>query len=224
MNINIDNNLNFQARNPVIKKADDIARYVNKLYPRISGTKIYSLDSYAYHKDSLYYKCKGYVFNKYHNKIDNVRYVLRKLYKCKKSNFYKCTSYAEVIKKEKAGNCGESSFLARMVAACNGIKNTKIVYLACEGEDLDHYMVYVNDKKPYIIDSWLGFADYVPNALAKFRSEYSKFIGIDGLSTDSSLYFLESQGNIITNDKMRYSKNLVNKLVEQYPELVLKQK
>jgi len=221
MNFEINNNLNFQARNPVIKKADDIARYVNKLYPRISGTKIYSLDSYS---DSIYYKGKGPVLNKYNNKIQNVRGVSKKLYKCKKSNFHKCTSYAEVIKKEKAGNCGESSFLARMVAACNGIKNTKIVYLASEGENLDHYMVYVNDKNPYIIDSWLGFADYIPNALAKFRSEYSKFIGIDGLSTDSSLYFLESQGNIITNDKMRYSKNLVNKLVEQYPELVLKQK
>ena len=224
INLNIDNNINFQARNPVIKKADDIARHVNALYPRISGTKMYSLDSYACNKAGLNYRCKGKIFSGYRRKIVSVRSLLFKLYKSKKSNLHKCTSYVEAIKDEKAGNCGESSFLARMVAACNGIKNTKIVYLDCQGKNLDHYAVYVDDKKPYIIDSWLGFADYVPNALEKFRGEYRKFVGIDRFTAESELNFVESHGNFITNDKMQYSEKLVNQLIAKYPELVLKQK
>ena len=222
MNFCIDNNINFQARNSVIKKADNIARHVNKLYPRVSGTKMYSLDSYASNKTYFYYKCFGKVFSKYKKKIKHVRNLLKTLYNCEKSNFYKCNFYSELITSEKAGNCGESSFLARMIAACNGIKNTKIVYLDCQGKNLDHYMVYVNDKKPYIIDSWLGFADYVPNALEKFRSEYSKFIDINELTREPSLKFMESQENFITNDKMQFSEILINQLVKKHPEFVLK--
>ena len=223
MNLDIKNNINFQARFD-IRKADDIARYVNELYPRVSGRKICSLDSYACNKAALYYKCRGRVFAEYISKIRNVRKSSKSIYKSNNSNFDKCVSYAEVVKKEKAGNCGESAFLARMIAACNGIRNTKIVYLASNDVNLDHYAVYVEDKKPYIIDSWLGIADYVPNVLDKLKSEYRKLAGIGEFTADSSLNFKESHGNYITNDEMVFSEELVNQLIEKYPDLVLKRK
>ena len=44
-----------------------------------------------------------------------------------------------------------------------GIKNTAEEYL-------DHVVLYVeNGKKSYIIDPWLGFADYLQNAIRRYK-------------------------------------------------------
>lgn len=41
-------------------------------------------------------------------------------------------------------------------------------------------MVYVqNGTKPYIIDSWLGFADYVPNTIKRFQKEFRNISTIE---------------------------------------------
>ena len=44
MQINSCNTLNYRAKGPDIRFADDIARYVNNRYPRISATKMQSLN------------------------------------------------------------------------------------------------------------------------------------------------------------------------------------
>lgn len=88
---------------------------------------------------------------------------------------------AEIAKKFKLGNCGESADLVRACAIANGIKNHHSVSLYAYKEkgalNLDHNIILVNlsknadwrncktfGKKAYVIDAWYGFADYVSNA------------------------------------------------------------
>lgn len=212
MRLDINDSVNFYSRNSIIRKADNIARYTNELYPRVSGTKVYSLSHYSY----------LYRLRNHHKKINAIRDLSEKIYNCKKSNFHKCVSIIEGIKKYKVGNCGESAFLARIIAECNGIKNTKIAYLEYIIKDQDHYVVYVNDKKPYIIDSWLGFADYVPKALKKYCGEYRNFTLEDDVLNDSWLDFRTTTKNRVTHSRMRFSDKLISQLIEKYPELLLK--
>ena len=78
------------------------------------------------------------------------------------------------VERYRLGNCGESAQLAAITAKINGIKDCHITHLySANGEDIDHAVLYVNDKKPYIIDAWLGFADYVPNILNRYKNEYN---------------------------------------------------
>ena len=212
MQLDINNSINFGSRNSIIRKADNIARYTNELYPRLSNTKVSSLSHYNY----------LYRLINYRKKINAVRDLSEKIYRCKKSNFYKCTSIIEGIKKYKVGNCGESAFLARIIAECNGINNTKIAYLDYNLKDLDHYVVYVDDEKPYIIDSWLGFADYVPKAIEKFCGGYRNFVIDDDVTHDNWLDFTKTTKNCVTHSKMRFSDKLISQLIEKYPELLLK--
>ena len=87
----------------------------------------------------------------------------------------KILAFIKPIKKYKLGNCGESAQLAAIVAKINGIKDCHIAQICNhEAKDLDHSVLFVNDKKPYIIDCWLGFADYAPNALNKYKTLYNK--------------------------------------------------
>ena len=45
MNINTQHQTNFTARNKTIQKADDIARLVNKCFPRVSPSKYASMNN-----------------------------------------------------------------------------------------------------------------------------------------------------------------------------------
>ena len=48
MNINTQHQINFTARNKTIQKADDVARLVNKCFPRVSPSKYASMNN-AHH-------------------------------------------------------------------------------------------------------------------------------------------------------------------------------
>ena len=34
------------------------------------------------------------------------------------------------------------------------------------------------EKKPYVIDAWFGFADYIPNAIKRYQKEYQKYFDL----------------------------------------------
>lgn len=198
------NNISFRSRCKTIREADNIARYVNELFPRISGTKIEPLMQGNT-------RCYTPI---YYSKIRVVRKQSEEIYFSQKPNFQKCSNMIDLIRNKKVGNCGESAFLTRIVAKCNSIKNAKIAYLCYidKYSDLDHCVVYVDDKKPYIKDSWLGFADYIPETIEKYRGVYRKLSNLDNkILQDKGLnFFSESKGNCITHDQMRFSDALMN--------------
>ena len=217
MRLDLDSNNNycFKSRNQVIRNADDLARHVNKLFPRASVTKAYCYDNYD---NSRFNTCSNTCKN-----LRKLRNVTDSICKSKKSNFNKCSRFIEAIKKYFAGNCGESAFLAKIAAELNGIKNAKIASLYVEGERLDHSIVYVDGKKPYIIDCWLGFADYVQNAKERYVTEFRQFIVDEEKYPNFEpryMYFVTKKSHNAFKS-MRFSDKNIKELKEKYPEFIL---
>jgi len=202
----------FQSRNQTIRFADDIARRVNQCYPRVSASNFSDMKNIDYFK-RMEINLTGKLSDMREDKLD-------KLFKAKTLKEM-LLAIVEPIKESKVGNCGESAELSAIAAKANGIKDCYIVNIKGEYDnDLDHMVLYVNDKKPYIIDAWLGFADYVPNAVNRYKSEFSRHFDKDSLNykfvfaqkEDGYDYFLD----------YKFSDNNVALLRRLFPELVIK--
>ena len=181
MNIKSINKQTFNSRNLTIRRADNIVRKVNNEFPRISTTKIESLPNTKYHISLL-----KKLWLKTIDMRDNTR--LNFLSIDKKNLKEKFLSLINPIKELKLGNCRESAILALLGAKANGIKNCKIAFVKSpDGYDFDHAVVLVKDKKPYIIDAWLGFADYIPNTIEKYRKDFRNCFDFEEAKTEKMI-------------------------------------
>lgn len=215
----IDNskNISFSSRNKVIRFADDIARIPNCWAPHISSTKYEGLNHSNTFKDAII-------------SIESDIVDLRKKQELK-SKFIKwffvkkIKNIVEPIKNLKIGNCGESTELAAIVARVNGIKNISISSLRTPfGECFDHSVLLVNDKKPYIIDSWLGFADYVPNAIKRYQKEFRNYFDFKKLGTEKMVVVPYKRGNFYGDFKFLnrdFTPREIEKIIKIYPEIVV---
>lgn len=169
-NTYLKNNTNFTAKNPEIRFADDIARRVNQCFPRISPSNIADMSKINKFPELL---------ERLSDKITSLRYRINLNSDYAIGFEDQLNAITNLIKKHKLGNCGESTLLAEIAARTNGIKDCQAVSLIQDkhyffGFNLDHAALLVkNNNKPYIIDAWLGFADYLPNALKKYKNEYA---------------------------------------------------
>ena len=203
----------FKSRNHTIRFADDVARCVNKSFPRISSTKVeefVNINAFRNLKNRLNEETEN-----------NLRAEISCNYD-KADNFLgKILAFIKPIKKYKLGNCGESAQLAAIVSKINGIKNCHIAQLCDKnGIDLDHSVLFVNDKKPYIIDCWLGFADYVPNTLNKYKNLYNKIFKIN--DNNQLTFFTNINDEYTYCLKNNLTRTQKNKLRRIYPELYIK--
>ncbi len=213
MNVQKIDYTQFKSRNQTIRFADDVARHVNKCFPRISSTKVEEFVNINAFRN-LKKRLNGETENKLR---DEVSY-----YYDSADNFVgKIFAFIKPIKKYKLGNCGESAQLAAIVAKINGIKNCHIAQLCDKnGKDLDHSVLFVNDKKPYIIDCWLGFADYVPNIINKYKTQYNKIFKIN--DNDKPTFFTNINDTYTNFLKDDFTRTQINKLRRIYPELYIK--
>ena len=165
-------NITFQSRNKTIRFADDIARRVNTCFPRISYTKVSYFKQVNKRQNAL---------NKLIGSTNEMRFHQHIRFDLEDSMQEKILSTIKLFKSYKRGNCGESTRLAAIVAKINGINNCHAISLVnTKGECLDHSVLYVKDKKnDYIIDAWLGFADYVPNCLNKYKTLYNEIFSVN---------------------------------------------
>ena len=212
MKINSVNSTSFQSRNKTIRFADDIARRVNVCYPRVSSTLVddfINVKAFRQCQNRLYEKISDFLRKDIGDSFDDA------------DNFIgKILALIKPVKKYKVGNCGESAQLANIVAKVNGIKNCYIASLKTTiGKNLDHSVLYVNDEKPYVIDAWLGFADYVPNAMIRYNSEFKNHFFI--LKGDK-LTFKKLNNDFTKVLNQDFSRAQVNKLKKIYPEHVIK--
>ena len=212
MNINFNNNNTFTSRNTTIRFADNIARKVNKEFPRISASKVENFKNIELFVDFIEdLWCKT-------SKMRNKR---KKEFLTLTNNKDKIRLIFDYIKNFKLGNCKESAELSLLVAKMNGIKNAKIAYLKSpEGFDYDHAVVLVNEKKPYIIDSWLGFADFVPKAFEKYKKDFSECFDFAGSKTEK-MTVLEDIGLLQLFLNYRIKKQDLNAIKKEYPNLIL---
>lgn len=212
-----NNNITFKSKNIDIRYADNLTRYVNKLFQRVSLTKAMAYDNFRGSRLDIIYEesaaCK---------KLHKVRRISELISYSRESTADKCIRFMDAMKQFPSGNCGEASFLAKIAAEINGIKNAKIASLYNKYADMDHSVVYVGDKKPYIMDCWLGFADYVPNAIQRYLTEFRNFIVEENEDILSkNMYFSVDNALSLFKD-IKFTKEDIKRLREQYPELIIK--
>ncbi len=207
MQINTNNNIvTFNARNKKIRLADDIARKINKEFPRISPSKIEGSEYAPKYKN---------IIETFWNELQSMRETIKTEQQYPKM-LQKIELLFNTIKDYKIGNCGESADLAVIVAKMNGLNDCAHVHLENPyGGDFDHAIVLVKDKKPYIIDSWLGFADYVDNAIKKYQTIYSNYFDFQNYG-----YKMVIKDGDYTYNAPISQKELV-KLKKRHPELLI---
>lgn len=212
---------NFTSRNKTIRFADDIARKTNRVYPRMSSTW---LGQYA---------CKH---NKHFAAVDRVNEKLEDYMRIDKDDMFEeahsvigyVKALVKSVKKYKVGNCGESAQLAAIIAKANGIKNCSTAYLhSGTGNDLDHTVVLIKDgKKPYIIDAWLGFADYVPQAIEKYKTIYNNLFKPDNPEViEEGFYNFKFEPSNSEYEQFlteEFSRNQRNHILKMFPEQFMK--
>jgi len=211
MKISAPQNINFQSKK-TIYFADDIARHVNKCYPRISSSltdDFININAFRKLKRRLNYDTEY-----------SLRYEISGSFNDADNFIGKILAFVKPVKKYKLGNCGEAAQLSAIVAKVNGLKNCYIASLKTKGgKDLDHSVLYVNGKKPYIIDAWLGFADYVPNAFQRYKNEFNHHFDI---LEGEKLKFIELKSDYTEVLNSDFSRSQINKIKKIFPEQFIK--
>ncbi len=216
-------NTNFTSRNATICFADRMAREVNVKFPSLSLSMTNRYNNR--YKVQKFHQGESKVCNRVCKAHKN----LAKIVPSKKKNYTKLNEFLKIIEKYKMADCFERSIIALMMAKCSGIKNCSIKGLYSKEDGwLDHAVVYVADKKnPYVIDPWLGFADYVPKTFEKYNGEYRNYFrrilfgGRNGdfyFEKDSRKHFPFQ--SLITDRIL--TPNAINKFAKIRPELFLK--
>ncbi len=171
-NANTTNQIRFTSRNKVIRQADDIVRIVNKEYPRLSSTNFEKFE----HIDQF-----ENVLERVNQKVGKLRRLTQFWVSMGKTPIEKMQNMTFLISDLKSGNCMESRNLCAIAAKVNGLKNITSANLHNDTDDkeIDHTVLLINDDPPYIMDAWLGFADYVPNAVQRYKNEFSDYFEIN---------------------------------------------
>lgn len=213
MQLDNKNSIRFTSRNKTIRFADDIVRKVNKEFPRISSTIVDDFESWKSKPDYLFALS------------DRIAQLRKKRLEsfCQIDDFTKrFDSFISLMKKFKLGNCDESTHLMSIVAKLNGIRNCYPVLLKSPcGFDLDHVVLYVDGKKPYIMDAWVGFADFVPEAKLRYQKEYRKHFKFD--ESESEKIVFQKQRNVYSNFvSLDFSNKQMKKFQKRYPDLIIK--
>lgn len=211
MQIQAADKTQFCARNKTIRFADDICRQANIAFPRISSTKMAvkeNSDKFEKTIERLNSSISG-----------ELRENTKELYLEADTFMAELLAMLKPIKKHKLGNCGESAHIGAIAAKINGIKDCCPVFLyKNDGEDLYHMAVYVYDgKKSYIIDPWLGFADYVDNTLTKYKNEFASVLEIE--PEDNINFICKINDGYTKTLKNELSKKQRNKLGKIFPKM-----
>ena len=180
----VSDTISFKSRNYEIRRADDLAREISKKFPMVSSSKLGSLPNAELFSESL-------------KRLDN-KLLKTRISAIKTLSFYnlnlspkdKILNFLKIMKKDKLGNCAEMTDLAVIFSYLKNIKDTCVADIKNTAEEhLNHVVLYVdNGKKPYIIDTWLGFADYLSNAIQKYKSEYSFLFPFEKASSQEFLF------------------------------------
>lgn len=215
MQIN-NSNLNFTSRNATIRKADEIARRVNCVFSRVSKSRIENFSNYD---------ARGFLNFKLREKTNQMRRLKDYSYRNATHSIQKLLAFMKPVEEKRLGNCAESSQLTAIAAKINGIDNCTIARLRTnDGKSLDHQVLLVQDNPPYIIDSWLGFADYIPQTLDKYRGIYRKNFCINELNENKIRFEVDNEDIYDSFLRKTISQEDIDTLKKLYPQLIIKGK
>ena len=233
MKVNFSNT-NFNARNPMVRKADQISRRVSSEFPAISSSKVIARCKRG---DKLALKNNPNAKEKYKQflKLDGEYFY--KLCKQVREPFNKITGIVEegkflkqAIKEHKVANCAELVRLTEIACAVNGIKSRPVEFTLSDKSGsylgpIDHIALAIplkdrpidiielgKLKNVIIIDPWFGIADYAPNLALAYENEFPEFLD------------LEEHNKVWVNPYTRNSIPQENfaELKKEFPELIVK--
>ena len=212
MQINKIDNTNFTARNAMIRRADDIARLAKNAFPMISSSKIDTFKN-ASHFNTFLMKISRDLNEERLHRFD-------KIYS-RKSTTGKVFALLKSLKTKRLGNCAEHAEVALLTAKFNGIKKAYLASLITpDKKPLDHCVILVEDEKPYIIDAWLGFADYIPESIKRWQKEYNHMFDFAEAKTEKINIIKRREtlyDSFLEKDFSPLEEEIIKKF---YPELV----
>ena len=199
---NYSKNINFYSRNKNVRKADDIQRRARNVFPVLSPSYIDEFYSSTRLINNLPINLQArMIFKKIDRKLTALRKVTKEpgKYGIEEPSFLRETPNATLlnnIQLLRVGNCEECAATVLAALAANGYYNSQKVYLGLEVqyidkktgeisynevEPLDHSFVITTldkenpkEKDKIVIDSWLGFADSISGANARYKKMYKQ--------------------------------------------------
>lgn len=209
----------------ILKETEKICRIINSEFPAISSTKI---SEFHCAENNLTFQT--FANNVYKRIRELIRDPIWKGYKeGDEQIFY--LNLVNGIKHHKIANCADYSKLCNLICGINGIQSQKAEMLLVKsdgrmGEMIDHaiHVISSNGKdikmnklsklnNVLIIDPWLGFADYAPQAEARFKSDFHKFFKIpDGYSIMLNPY---------TTKEPKITDKVITFFRENFPQLII---
>ena len=127
------------------------------------------------------------------------------------------------VKHLKIGNCGESSLLSAIIAKTNGIKNCYPATIKSPyGDSFDHAVLYVADEKPYIIDAWLGFADYLPEAIQRYTKDFHDNFDFEKFETEKMIFCSADYLYCFNFFEHNFTKSNISQIIQKYPNFLIK--
>ena len=219
MDINLNTQISFTSRDQTIRFADQIARNVNCNYPIVSSTFIEGFKCIQSSKSAR-------LLVRLSNLIHTVRQVQTSAFKNAKTFDEKLFALINPIKNLKLGNCSEVTELTTLSAKANGIENAQMRRLVSpNGDFYDHVVTYVGGEKPYIIDAWAGFADYVPKAIERYQKDFRRHFNFKLFDTEKIVFQEVPKGfNITEFLNKKFTNEELKILKTNYPELIIKAK
>ena len=216
MNISIQQNISFTSRNATIRRADDIVRLSRNAFPMISSSRIDTFKNVSHFNDFLF-KISRELNEERFRRLDKIH--------SHKSTVGKVFVLLKSLKTKKLGNCAEHAEVALLAAKFNGIKKAYLASLFTpDKKPLDHCIILVEDKKPYVIDGWLGFADYVPEAVKRWQKEYNHMLDFAEAKTEKINIIKRREtlyDSFLEKDFSPLEEEIIKKF---YPELILNKK
>ncbi len=187
MKINCASNsyINFTGSSKLIKDADKLCRIITEEFPAFSGTRTVTFKSVKKDKKFINYLSVKLLQNRW------ARDDAWDLFKPDETlDFYR--RFVENMKKYKNINCDDYTKLAQIILKVNNVDSVKASLLRYDMKKMDHVVLLVNAPKRsfgifyknqdlkniIVIDPWLGFADYANNAVVRYNSEFSGFLGL----------------------------------------------
>ncbi len=240
--------LSFKAHKKEIRDADDIQRQARKTFPFISSSYVdefyLTADKNKFEKKN---QRAREISDKLYAKLKVGRNIVKYpfLYGLRVSDFEKEIPYAMVLSTLpmiKTGNCHECAVASLAALTANGYYDSHKIDLMLEtqlinkktGEventtldSLDHSFVVSSmgknsdkEEDQVVLDSWLGFADSVSGAKARFKQIYSDDYLDEIYKKNRSLYRLEKakQGEAIFFDDYECKQKMVFKRSDPFTE------
>ena len=172
----------FNSRSAVIRKADNIARLSNRLFPSVSSSRT---------------KMRAKGIEKFKDLHKNISKIIGENVRCHSKQpdaLARVMLICSAMKKFKAGNCMEISRITNLICKVNGIDTIPFQFNVIkngQAREIDHMALlyplknlpkekqnFSNSKNFIIIDPWLGFADYAPKAQERYNKDFKKLLDI----------------------------------------------